>query len=285
MKIIYINHQKKVSAGGGLVRVAHTLLLTSTGRVLSFGIAQYGALGHGYSPGNQLPDELRPRYIEALSRYRVTCVAAGELHSAVSTDDGDLFTWGDGFCGQLGLGGKRPQLLPQHVKKGGLEDECVSSVSCGARHTICITDDGEAFTFGLGHYGALGRSFTPFEYGAEDGTITNLEPTQAEAQDAVPAIPLAPAGITLEMENHLDLLANVTLNDNSNQCIPMVIDVLKGIHLVGSSAGHRHSMLLDKHGQLYTFGNGSAGELGHGNLERQNYPLKVMEFGKIQMFL
>ena len=34
----------QVSAGGGLVRVAHSLLLTSTGRVLSFGTGQYGAL-------------------------------------------------------------------------------------------------------------------------------------------------------------------------------------------------------------------------------------------------
>ena len=34
----------QVSAGGGLVRVAHSLLLTSAGRVLSFGCAQYGCV-------------------------------------------------------------------------------------------------------------------------------------------------------------------------------------------------------------------------------------------------
>jgi hypothetical protein len=62
----------QVSAGGGLVRVAHTLLLTSTGRVLSFGSGQYGALGHGFSAGKQLPDVMRPQYIEALSRVRCT---------------------------------------------------------------------------------------------------------------------------------------------------------------------------------------------------------------------
>lgn len=91
----------QVSAGGGLVRVAHSLLLTSTGRVLSFGTGQYGALGHGYSSGKQLPDSLRPQYIEALSGIRCIAVAAGELHSAVVTSDGDVYTWGDGFCGML----------------------------------------------------------------------------------------------------------------------------------------------------------------------------------------
>jgi alpha-tubulin suppressor-like RCC1 family protein len=83
------------------VRVAHSLLLTSTGRVLSFGAGQYGALGHGYTSGKTLPDVLRPQYIDALAGICCICVAAGELHSAVVTSDGDVYTWGDGFCGKL----------------------------------------------------------------------------------------------------------------------------------------------------------------------------------------
>ena len=155
------NRIVQVSAGGGLVRVAHSLLLTSTGQVLSFGTAQYGQLGHGYSAGKQLPDVLRPQVVEGLKHLRCICVSAGELHSAVVTEDGDLMVWGDGFCGQLGLGDKRPQLEPVLVEKGGLEDECVLTVSCGARHTLAVTEEGEVWSFGLGHFGVLGRSFTP----------------------------------------------------------------------------------------------------------------------------
>ena len=83
----------QVSAGGGLVRVAHSLLLTSTGRVLSFGTANYGQLGHGYDAGKQLSDQLRPRYIDAFKNERIICVAAGELHSGAVTADGDVYTW------------------------------------------------------------------------------------------------------------------------------------------------------------------------------------------------
>ena len=79
----------QVAAGGGLVRVAHSLLLTSNGKVLSFGTGQYGALGHGYDAAKQLPDILRPQYIEALSHKKCVCVSAGELHSAAVTADGD----------------------------------------------------------------------------------------------------------------------------------------------------------------------------------------------------
>lgn len=84
----------QVSAGGGLVRIAHTLLLTNYGKVLSFGVGQYGALGHGYSPGKQLPDIIQPKYIHALQHVICTCISAGELHSAAVTSDGDIYTWG-----------------------------------------------------------------------------------------------------------------------------------------------------------------------------------------------
>ncbi len=252
----------QVSAGGGLVRVAHTLLLTSTGRVLSFGTAQYGQLGHGYSAGKQLSDELRPKYIEALNSVRCTCVSAGELHSAVVTTDGDLYSWGDGFCGQLGLGDKRPQLLPRQVTQGGLEDECVFSVSCGNRHTLVVTEEGDVFSFGLGHFGVLGRSYTPFEYDADAAIVAMgpdmaIPPPPAAIENAInnnenniAADDRPPRevrnGISEEMMQHIDLLANLTLDDSSDQCIPKVLDSLQGIKIVCASAGHRHRYVIFK---------------------------------------
>lgn len=161
----------QVAAGGGLVRVAHSLLLTSTGRVLSFGTAQYGQLGHGYDAGKQLSDCLRPRYIDALKDTKCICVAAGELHSGAVTIDGDVYTWGEGFCGQLGLGDRRPHLLPEQVTLGGLEDECVSNMSCGCRHTLITTEEGEVFSWGLGRFGVLGRSYTDFTYQNDVGMV------------------------------------------------------------------------------------------------------------------
>jgi len=283
----------QVSAGGGLVRVAHSLLLTEYGKVLSFGNAQYGQLGHGYSEGKQLSDTLRPRYIDSLADYTCTCVSAGELHSAVVTTDGDLYTWGDGFCGQLGHGDKRPQLLPMQVTEGDLGDECVLSVSCGNRHTISVTEDGDVFSFGLGHFGALGRSYTPYEYHT-DSTIAgfeNLDENDEDEENAFhdgPEVLLRPNpnnAIDDETRDRLNLLANLTLDDRSNQCIPMPIDSLHGIFIVGASAGHRHSLLLDSQGGVYSFGTGSGGALGHGNRSKQQYPLKIMKFDNLDIHI
>ena len=275
----------QVSAGGGLVRVAHSLLLTSTGRVLSFGTGQYGQLGHGYSDGKQLPDIVRPKYIEAFNGVRIVCVAAGELHSAAITEDGDLYTWGDGFCGQLGHGDKRPQLEPKQVELGGLEDECVATVSCGNRHTICVTEEGEAFSFGLGHFGVLGRSFTPFEYDADRAIMAlgDLEEDEGFAPVVVQReeAPQQQQEVDehAELMAHLDLIANLSLDDNSDQCIPKPIDSMKGIKLVGASCGHRHSLLLDEKGGLYSMGSGRTGALGLGDNQSHMYPMKVMVLG------
>lgn len=274
----------QVAAGGGLVRVAHSLLLTSTGRVLSFGTGQYGALGHGYSAAKQLPDVLRPMYIRALEGVISVCVAAGELHSSVVTSDGDVYTWGDGFCGQLGHGDKRPQVLPKQVTMGGLDEECVASVSCGSRHTVVVLEDGQVYTWGLGHYGVLGRSYTPFEYDADmalegqgDAVIVanREEGSNHFIQDAESAAESHHTELSAEIMAHIDLIANLTLDDSSDQCIPMLVDALKDIRIIGASAGHRHTLFLDDDGFLYSCGAGSSGCLGHGDSLSQMYPLRI----------
>lgn len=280
----------QVAAGGGLVRVAHSLLLTNTGRVLSFGTGQYGALGHGYSGGKQLPDILRPQYIDALAGIRCVCVAAGELHSAAVTVDGDLYTWGDGFCGQLGHGDKGPCVTPQQVTKGGLEDECVANVALGARHSLAVTDDGEVFSFGLGHFGVLGRSFTPYDHepvgaldGMDGGDLENFGfvGQRQQQQEQPPADGNGEAGRAYDFDEvmaHLDLITNIKLQDSSDQCIPKVIDSLEGVNIIGASAGHRHSLLLDNQGYLYSCGAGITGCLGHGDNQSLMVPMRIKAF-------
>lgn len=141
------------------------------------------------------------------------------------------------------------------------------------RHTLCVTEDGEVYSFGLGHFGVLGRAYTPYEYHSAQA-LSNMgvddEEVVQDGQQQLAHI----QQIDDEMRNHLDLLANLTLDDNSDQCYPKIIDSLKGICIVNASAGHRHSIFLDSFGGVYTCGS------GYGPRQKQEIPMKVMEFGE-----
>jgi E3 ubiquitin-protein ligase HERC2 len=259
---------------------------------MSFGTGQYGALGHGFSAGKQLPDALRPRYIQALAGIRCVCVSAGELHSAVVTSDGDVYTWGDGFCGQLGHGDKSPQTSPVQVNKGGLDDECVSHISCGARHTLAVTEDGEVFSWGFGHFGVLGRAYTPFDYEPEAALMAmGVEEEDGnidEGQERHDAPAAQNRGQQQQQESaawdfdnlmaHLNMIKNLSLADSSDQCIPRLIDSLEGIKIIGASAGHRHTLLLDEYGGMYSCGAGITGCLGLGDNCSHSYPMRIKYF-------
>jgi alpha-tubulin suppressor-like RCC1 family protein len=68
------------------------------------------------------------------------------------------------------------------------------------------------------------------------------------------------------------------LEDSSDQCIPKLIDSLEGIKIVGASAGHRHTLLLDEGGGMYSCGAGITGCLGLGDNSSQMYPMRMKCF-------
>ena len=70
---------------------SHILCLYSTG--------DYGKLGHGNSSTQKYPQQVRG----ALSAKVVKCVSAGYRHSAAVTEEGELYTWGEGDYGRLGM--------------------------------------------------------------------------------------------------------------------------------------------------------------------------------------
>uniref|UniRef100_A0A8C2JWS6 X-linked retinitis pigmentosa GTPase regulator n=1 Tax=Cyprinus carpio TaxID=7962 RepID=A0A8C2JWS6_CYPCA len=118
----------QVSCGGG-----HTVALTEH-EVYSFGLGQFGQLGHG----TFIFESRLPRVVEHFRRGRVKRVECGENHTALITDSGLLYTFGDGRHGKLGLGEEnfanqfKPTLCPRFL------DYHVHSVSCGGCHMLVL---------------------------------------------------------------------------------------------------------------------------------------------------
>jgi alpha-tubulin suppressor-like RCC1 family protein len=107
----------------------------------------FGKLGHGGEG-----DEAVPRLIEALNHVVVKQVAAGAYHSMVLTRDGDVFTWGYGYFGQLGHGNTGDQLVPKRVE--GLTN--VMDIAAGSSHGLAVVEGGAVYTWGYNREGQLG---------------------------------------------------------------------------------------------------------------------------------
>lgn len=87
---------KKVSSSKG--SDGHTLALSVEGEVFSWGDGDYGKLGHGNSSTQKYPRLI----VSGLQGKVVKCISAGYRHSAAVTEDGELYTWGEGDYGRLG---------------------------------------------------------------------------------------------------------------------------------------------------------------------------------------
>lgn len=70
----------------------HSLALTATGRVLSWGRGLFGRLGHGNQEDKDIPTVIH-------SLHNISHIACGDFHSLVMDNKGIMYTFGDGGQG------------------------------------------------------------------------------------------------------------------------------------------------------------------------------------------
>ncbi|GMR48346.1 hypothetical protein PMAYCL1PPCAC_18541, partial [Pristionchus mayeri] len=144
------------------VGVEHVLLLSSDGRLFSWGTNKYGQCGVGHTLPLQSPTQVDGDWSSVLS------LCAGQYHSAVLIEEereeegGEgqtLFTWGWGMYGQLGHGEEKDRNGNKETPKRVKLLPCVArSVHCGRVHTALLSMEGEVWVVGGGAYGQLGTT-------------------------------------------------------------------------------------------------------------------------------
>ena len=88
-------------------------------------------------------------------------------------DSTELWVWGFGLQGQLGLGDDMNRMIPTIIgTETTLGESHVLTASYGYFYTMVVTKDGALWTFGMGEQGALGHN----------DRNTRLVPTRVEAQ-------------------------------------------------------------------------------------------------------
>lgn len=140
------SYVKGIACGG-----RHSAVITDAGAVLTFGWGLYGQCGQGSTD-----DELRPTCVSSLLGIRIEGLAAGLWHTVCISADGDVYAFGGNQFGQLGTGTDQAETLPRLLDAPSLENMHAKTISCGARHSAIVTDDGKVFCWGWNKYGQLG---------------------------------------------------------------------------------------------------------------------------------
>ena len=163
---------KKVCCGA-----EHTLVLTESGDLYSFGNGTMGQLGHG-----RPRPEFFPKYVSAFyafhrsvpedgmdpslttklrqraegRRTRLVDIAAGAHFSAALDDEGRVYTWGEGRSGQLGHGERSRELKPREVEFFSGTPIISLHSSFAGDHLLFLTEHNDLFCVGLNMQGELG---------------------------------------------------------------------------------------------------------------------------------
>jgi hypothetical protein len=178
----------------------HSVAVSSDGELYTWGFGRGGRLGHPDIHSGQTTAVITPRQVTVgLGRKRVNVVAAAKHHTVISTEAGELFTWGSNREGQLGYPSVDTQPTPRRVSS--LKQRIIA-VAAANKHSAAVADTGEVFTWGCNKEGQLG-------YG--------------------------------------------TSNSASN-CIPRMVEYLKGKVFRGVSAAKYHTIVLGVDGEVFTWG-------------------------------
>lgn len=160
-------------AGVKVVQVScgpcHTACVSETGACYTWGEGSFHALGHGDRESQRAPRVLDAFATDGRVVLRVSCgvwhtaavvaprrrepsrvvVASSDIDGDLDVLDGEVFTWGDGESGQLGVGdaetASTPTLASGQIGQPGSE---VCHVSCGQHHTVALTSKGDLWLAG-----------------------------------------------------------------------------------------------------------------------------------------
>ncbi|MGH2809749.1 MAG: fibronectin type III domain-containing protein, partial [Actinomycetota bacterium] len=215
--------------GVRIVQVAagtdHSLGLTSTGEVVSWGFNSEGQLGHNSAGASRVcTDQACTTFLSGIRK-----VAVGSQLSLALDNDGGVWAWGVNFRGQLGNGTTNPQSRPVRVKfpieslQSGMVplDMRVSDISGGDYHALAVAG-GRIWAWGDNQMGQAGP---------------------AAAQ---------PAG------------TNGALASCTKPCTTIPVPVDPGhSNVIAVSAGTTHSLALTSSGSVLSWGDNTYGQLGY----------------------
>lgn len=181
-------------------------------------------------------------------------VDPGDAHTCALTLNGELYCWGDGSFGQLGVGNLESQTTPTRV---GVDEDWLA-LATGGTHSCALKKDGSLYCWGTPLGGdsndVASRLLTPSRVG-DDDQWTQLT-TGGSHACAINAGALYCWG-----RNIFGMVGDGTTDDRSS---PTRIGTNQWKQV---SAGVIHTCAIDEEAALYCWGYSFEGRLGIGDVE------------------
>ncbi|KAG3282257.1 regulator of chromosome condensation 2 [Ictidomys tridecemlineatus] len=220
---------------------AHSLLITTEGKLWSWGRNEKGQLGHGDTKRVEAP-----RLIESLSHEAIVLAACGRNHTLALTETGSVFAFGENKMGQLGLGNQTDAVpSPAQIMYNG---QPITKMACGAEFSMIMDCKGNLYSFGCPEYGQLGHN--------SDGKFI------ARAQRIEYDCELVPRRVAIFIEKTKD-----------GQILPVPNVVVRDV-----ACGANHTLVLDSQKRVFSWGFGGYGRLGHAEQKDEMVPRLVKLF-------
>jgi alpha-tubulin suppressor-like RCC1 family protein len=226
-----------------------------------------------------------PLLVESLIHERIVKVAAGYSFTLAVTEEGRVYGWGYNDKMQLGVGHRLNQEEPQLIKLLG--HERVVDVACGQQHSLALTEQGQVYSWGLGVFGQLGHGVL-----SDEGVPLIIK--EIESRKIIKISCGSHHSLILEENGQVwsfgsseygqqggsktsDWRTNERVKDhNYFYSVPRPLEEdFEGRKVVKIACGNLHNIAISESGEIFTWGWGMQGVLGHGNRKFQVAPTLI----------
>ncbi|GJU71273.1 PH, RCC1 and FYVE domains-containing protein 1 [Tanacetum coccineum] len=256
----------------------HTCAVTLSGDLYTWGDGHFGILGHGNEVSHWVPKRVNG----PLEGIHVSYISCGPWHTAVVTSAGQLFTFGDGTFGVLGHGDRKSISKPREVES--LKGLRTVRAACGVWHTAAVVEvmvgnssssncsSGKLFTWGDGDKGRLGHGDKETKLVPTCVALVDPNFCQVVCGHSM-TVALTTSGHVYTMGSHV---YGQLGNPHADGKLPMRVEgKLSKSFVEDIACGAYHVAVLTSRTEVYTWGKGANGRLGHGDIDDRNSPTLV----------
>jgi alpha-tubulin suppressor-like RCC1 family protein len=233
----------------------YSLFLDSNGRVLVADNETIFSRENDYDED----EEPEPHFISPLENFEdIVAVSAGDKYNLLLSAQGQVY--------DLGSDGITPTLIT------GLGDSPIISLSSGGKHALILNAKGQVYILGSTYYAQAEMI----------GLITPILIDQGISEISIVAVAAGEKhSLLLNAEGQVfsfgqGYYGQLGLGDRGDRLFPTLIGGLGESPIIAMAAGREHSMLLNSQGRVFTFGEGSYGQLGLGEVGWGNVTIPEM---------